>query len=144
VPSGNVPSADAASAVLDASALLALLQNEEGAEVVLDAIEDGVAISVVNWAEVLSKLAEKGQDPATSATAIQAARADDEDALTIEPLTEADCVEMARLRVTTRPQGLSFGDRACLALAGRLEVPALTADHPWELAEVPVEIKLIR
>jgi ribonuclease VapC len=144
VPSGNVPSADAASAVLDASALLALLQNEEGAEVVLDAIEDGAAISVFNWAEVLSKLADKGQDPAASAKAIQAARGKQRDALSIEPLTEADCLEVARLRVTTRPQGLSLGDRACLALAGRLGVPALTADHPWELAEVPVEVKLIR
>ena len=50
-------SAESPASVLDASAVLALLNDEEGGEVVTDAIADGAAISVVNLAEVLSKVA---------------------------------------------------------------------------------------
>jgi PIN domain nuclease of toxin-antitoxin system len=54
-------------AVLDASALMAVLHAEDGASVVVGAIGEGAAVSVVNWAEVLSKLAEAGKDPALAA-----------------------------------------------------------------------------
>jgi PIN domain nuclease of toxin-antitoxin system len=76
---------------------------------------------------VLSKLADAGQDPATAWSELRAATGDT-DALLVESLTEADCVEVARLRPRTRALGLSLADRACLALATRLKVPALTAD----------------
>jgi ribonuclease VapC len=65
-------------------------------------------------------------------------------ALTIEGMTAADCVEVARLRSTTMRQGLSLADRACLALAARLGVPALTTDRAWADAGVDVEVQLIR
>lgn len=55
-----MPEAEAA-AVLDASALMAVLHDEDGAEIVVEAIADGAAISVANWAEVLTKLAERGR-----------------------------------------------------------------------------------
>ena len=55
------------SVVLDASALPAYLQGEAGATVVITALMQGAAISSVNWAETLSKLAERGQDPDTVA-----------------------------------------------------------------------------
>ena len=57
----------APASVLDASALLAHLNDEEGAAVVRQAMKDGTAISVANWAEVLSKLAERGEDPGVAA-----------------------------------------------------------------------------
>ena len=58
---------DKVSSVLDASALLAYLQDESGAEVVEEALARGSAMSAANWAEVLSKLAEAGQKPETVA-----------------------------------------------------------------------------
>lgn len=129
--------------VLDASALLALLHDEAGAEVVAQAIADGAAISVVNLAEVLSKLAEAGQDPGQARHELSDA-VGETGALVLEPLTDEDCVEVARLRPQTREFGLSLADRVCLALAKRLGAPAVTADHTWSQAKLDIEIKLIR
>lgn len=129
--------------VLDASALMAVLHAEDGAAVVIEAIGEGAAVSVVNWAEVLSKLAEAGKDPEVAAAELRRAEGPRR-ALSIEPLTAADCVSVARLRPVTRRQGLSLADRACLALAERLDVPALTADRKWVEADVLAEVQLIR
>jgi ribonuclease VapC len=129
--------------VLDASALMAALHAEDGASVVIDAIGEGAAVSVVNWAEVLSKLAEVGKDPGEAAAALRKAEGSRR-ALAIEPLTASDCITIARLRPATRAQGLSLADRACLALAERLHVPALTADRKWLEADVDADVRLIR
>lgn len=59
-------------------------------------------------------------------------------------MTAADCIAVARLRLTTKTQGLSLADRACLALAERLDVPAVTADQEWAKADVGAEVQLIR
>ena len=136
-------SAEAPASVLDASALLAVLNDEEGIEIVTEAIANGAAVSVVNWAEVLSKVAERGAEPATAAAELRRAEGSRR-ALTIEPLTAADCIEIARLRLLTKRQGLSLGDRACLVLAARLDVPALTADRAWADADVEAEVRVIR
>jgi ribonuclease VapC len=139
-----VANAESPASVLDASAVLALLNDEEGSEVVTDAIADGAAISVVNLAEVLSKVAERGDDPATAAAELRKAEGSKR-ALTIEPLTAADCVALARLRPITKRRGLSLADRACLALSERLGVPALTTDEAWEdVPDLGVEVRLIR
>jgi PIN domain nuclease of toxin-antitoxin system len=122
---------------------MAILHAEDGASVVLEAIGEGAAVSVVNWAEVLSKLAEAGKDPEIAAAELRRAEGSRR-ALSIEPLTAADCVAVARLRPVTRRQGLSLADRACLALAERLKVPALTADREWLKADVAAEVRLIR
>ncbi|MBN8869947.1 MAG: type II toxin-antitoxin system VapC family toxin [Solirubrobacterales bacterium] len=132
-----------ATAVLDASALIAFLHGEDGQEVVASALVGRATISVVNWAEVLSKVAMDGGDPV-------ALEADYRErgllgrSLSIEPMTDADCVEVARLRPLTVKQGLSLADRACLVLAERLGVPALTTDRVWADADVAVEVQLIR
>lgn len=135
--------AEALASVLDASALMAHLNDETGAEVVRQALSERAAISTFNWAEVLSKAAERGGDPELVAGELTAAGLLG-DALAIETVTEADCVEIARLRPLTKGRGLSLADRACLALATRLEVPALTADGSWADADVDVEVRLIR
>lgn len=122
---------------------MAVLHAEDGASVVIEAIGRGAAVSVVNWAEVLSKLAEAGKDPEAAAAELRRAEGSRR-ALSIEPLTAADCVAVARLRPITRRQGLSLADRACLALAERLDVPALTADRKWREADVVAEVQLIR
>lgn len=122
---------------------MAVLHAENGASVVIEAIGRGAAVSVVNWAEVLSKLAEAGKDPEAAAAELRRAEGSRR-ALSIEPLTAADCVAVARLRPITRRQGLSLADRACLALAERLDVPALTADRKWLEADVAADVQLIR
>jgi len=131
-----VPNAEPAS-VLDASAVMAHLNEEEAAKTVREAMKEGAAISVANWAEVLSNVAAEGDDPRRLADDLR-------DAVILEPITEADSVEIAKLRPITKAQGLSLADRACLVLAARLGVAALTTDHAWEDAEVDTEVKLIR
>ena len=130
-------------AALDASALLAVLRKEDGAAVVIEAIGEGAAISVVNLAEVLSTLAMDGKDPEKASAELRKAEGSRR-ALSIEPLTAADCIEVGKLRPVTKPQGLSLADRVCLVLAARLGVPALTSDQKWAEADVKAEVVLIR
>jgi PIN domain nuclease of toxin-antitoxin system len=130
-------------AVLDASAFLAYLRDEPGADVVSDAIAEGAAIATANLAEVLSRAADRGADPQRLARQL-AERGLLDGAIDVEPLVAADAVEVARLRPLTRDHGLSLGDRACLALAQRLDVPALTADTAWSRLGLPIELRQIR
>ncbi|MDQ3460342.1 MAG: type II toxin-antitoxin system VapC family toxin [Deinococcota bacterium] len=129
--------------VLDASALLAHLKGEKGAEVVAEALSQGAAMSVVNLAEVLSKLAEWGQPPEAALERMQQAGLL-HTLLKLEPLSEKDTLQVATWRPLTKALGLSLGDRCCLALAHRLALPALTSDRDWQQANVPVNVKLIR
>jgi PIN domain nuclease of toxin-antitoxin system len=129
--------------VLDASALLAYLQDESGTEQVAEAMESGTVMSAANWAEVLSKLADEGEDPYTVASQL-AVRGLIGGAIEVVSLTEADAIEIARLRPLTRTSGLSLGDRACLALGTRLRIPILTADRLWASLKIELEIKVIR
>jgi ribonuclease VapC len=131
------------SSVLDASALLAYLRDEPGAKLVADAIAAGATISTVNLAEVLSRVAARGGDPARL---LQEAteRGLLDGAISVEPFTADDALEVARLRPSTSERGLSLGDRACVALAGRLDLPALTADSAWSRIDLPIEVQQIR
>jgi PIN domain nuclease of toxin-antitoxin system len=129
--------------VLDASALLALLHDEAGAEAVEAALRDGASVSAVNWAEVLTKLADDGAGPDRSKSEL-------EDlgllgsAIVIHPLDEELAGRIAALRRPTRAAGLSLGDRACLALAQALGAVALTSDQSWSGLRVGVEVRVIR
>lgn len=132
-----------ASWVLDASALLAYLHGESGAESVSETLLEGACISAVNWAETLSKLAERGQAPEAVSQ-----RLEDEgilgSTLEIHPLDERAARRIAELRPSTRKAGLSLGDRACLALASQLKLVALTADSAWAELDLGIEVRLIR
>jgi len=130
-------------AVLDASAFLAYLQDEPGADVVADAIAGGAAISTANLAEVLSRAAGSGVDPQRLARQLTE-RGLLDGAIAVEPLTSSDAIEIARLRPLTREHGLSLADRACLALAKRRELPAVTADTAWSKLDLPIELRFIR
>lgn len=131
--------------VLDASALLAYLQDEPGAETVRAALVDGCVMSAVNWAEVLSKSeelvlgAEELISELTSRGVLGAC-------LTVLPFAEADAPVAATLRPPTRHLGLSLADRACLALGLRLEATVLTADRTWRDLDpaLGVSVLLIR
>jgi ribonuclease VapC len=129
--------------VLDASAFLAYLGNESGADVVADAIAGGAIIATVNLAEALSTLASRGRDPtAVAAELIERGLLDG--AIAVEPFTTADAVEAARLRPLTTDAGLSLADRACLAVARRLSTAALTADQAWSGLALGVDVRTIR
>ena len=132
-----------AGAVLDASALLAYLNREAGAEFVADLLGVGVSISAVNFAEVLSTAADRGVEPGQLIDGLTEVGVLN-GALSLEPFTATDASTVASLRSATRHAGLSLGDRACLALARRLDVPAVTADAAWAEVDVGVEIRLIR
>ena len=123
-------------AVLDASAILALLLGEPGAETVADAIADGAAISTVTHAEVGTVLIRNGHDPSLLAQVTAQ--------VSVELFTVADADTAAALIADGARLGLSLGDRACLALAKRLNAPALTVEQVWAQLDVGIEITLIR
>ncbi len=135
--------ADMVVPVLDASALLAYLRAEPGAEVVSEAIAGGATISTVNLAEALSRATDSGVNPAQLARELTD-RGLLDGAIATEPFTVADAIEAARLRPLTRAAGLSLGDRACLALARRLGGVAVTTDTAWARVELDVPLRLVR
>lgn len=122
--------------ILDASAILAVLQNEIGKEKV-EPILDKSAVSRVNVTEVLTKLVEKGMSVGEAKQAF-----DDLDLKIIE-FDENQSLESAELRPLTKHLGLSLGDRCCLALALLENATAVTADRDWAKLNV-CPIKLIR
>ena len=128
--------------VLDASALLALMQSEPGSEVVAALLEDHECVaSSVNIAEVGSKLVDKGLAPDQLSRVLSQI-----DVQTIDFDAE-QATACAALRATTRELGLSLGDRACLALARGMQATAVTADRAWaDLDEsvIGVRVQLIR
>lgn len=125
--------------VLDASALLALVHREPGQDLVAASVAEA-AISAVNLAEVIGKLAERGL-PLDRAKAIALAFG-----LEVISLDSGLAAAAGQLRPATRSAGLSLGDRCCLATAMALGLPALTAEVAWEpLADVlGVEVRNIR
>jgi ribonuclease VapC len=129
--------------VLDASALLALVYRERGVERVQTAIRRGALISIVNWAESLSRMSELGEvvDVAVPRVKTQAAALG---SLQIVSFEERDAIEAARLRGPTRHLGLSLADRACLALGRLRRLPVLTTDRAWRSLHISVRIEVIR
>lgn len=129
--------------VLDASALLAYLKDEPGAEVVEERLLTGAAISTVNWSEVLAKMAERGERAERELRRLMEEWGVAQ-LLEIVPFSREDAERAASLRAATRSLGLSLGDRACLAFAWRLDRPALTADRSWLDLSLPFEVVAIR
>ncbi len=131
------------SAVLDASALLAYLQGEPGTDAVTEALAQGAFIGRVNLAEVFSKVAERGKDPGELEAELSQ-RGLLYGVLEVLPFTREDALEAVRLRPLTRPFGLSLTGRACLALAGRLGLPALTTDKSLARLNLGIDVRVIR
>jgi ribonuclease VapC len=125
--------------VLDASAILAALKEEPGADRVADALDTGI-ISSVNLAEVTEGLIKFGNSP-DDARAILGALG-----CLVIAADESLAIEAGLMRASTERAGLSLADRFCLALARRLGVPALTADRQWKLVagDLGVTLELIR
>jgi ribonuclease VapC len=125
--------------VLDASAVLAFLQEEPGQEAVAEVLAAGRGIiSAMNLSEAAAKLADGGMTRALAEEALRALNLD------VRPFDEPLALECAWLRESTREAGLSLGDRACLALGKRLSRPVLTTDRSWNGLAVGVTVQLAR
>lgn len=126
------------SCVLDASALLAVLQGEPGADVVEPVLEKAF-ISSVNWSEVAQKSLVHGVEIDGLREGLEAL------GLTIVPFHAEAAESTARLRASTSRYGFSLADRACLALSREMGVPSLTTDAAWAALEVPeLLVRVIR
>jgi PIN domain nuclease of toxin-antitoxin system len=124
--------------VLDASAVLALLNNEPGADKLTPELLSNAICSTVNLAEVQTKLVSEGGSPDEAW----------EDTLSpireVMPLTAEQARIAGSLVAQTRALGLSLGDRACLALGLALKAPVYTADKSWKNLKLGVRIHVVR
>ena len=124
--------------VLDASAILALLNNEPGAEKITPELLSRATVSAVNLAEVHTMLVREGGDP------------DESWALAVDPIPDNEPFTTAQARIAgtlvqkTSSLGLSLGDRACLALAIALAAPVYTTDRLWKKLKLEIPIYLLR
>ena len=109
--------------VFDASALLAYLGGEAGADLVRERLAEGGVCGAANWSEVAQKIRAAGADWGLARGLLQSYD------LVIEPVTQVDAESAARL--WRSGEGLSLADRLCLALADRLGATAWTADVQW-------------
>ena len=124
-------------AVLDASAMVAFVRDEPGGEIV-DGYRGDALASAVNVAETAARLVDLG----LSLTEVERSIA--HLYLDIVPFDDEQALATAARRRATHHRGLSLGDRACLELAARRRLPAVTADRAWAELDVDAEVRLIR
>ena len=123
--------------LLDASAVLALLNREPGWEAVQDWVP-GAPICAVNLAEVIGKLCDAGLPYADACAAVEFL------GLSVVEFDADMARESGRLRAITRAEGLSLGDRACLATALRLGEAVLTSDRSWLKLDLGISVRCLR
>jgi PIN domain nuclease of toxin-antitoxin system len=130
------------SLLLDASAILAYLHDEPGADVVDAALFNAgeCLMSAANHAEVISRCLDRGVPPDVVEPMLAQL------GYRVIEVTPADGIQAGLMRTLGRPSGLSLCDRLCLAAARRLALPVLTADRLWlDLAEpLGLDIRCIR
>jgi ribonuclease VapC len=124
--------------VLDASAVLALLNREPSHEKVL-AVLPAAVIGSVNLTEVISKLCERGMPPEAAMQAVQCLGVE------IVPHSQGLALRAGALRPLTKAFGLSLGDRACLALGWERHTTVVTAERHWdERIEAAADVRILR
>ncbi|MFY9747044.1 MAG: type II toxin-antitoxin system VapC family toxin [Acidobacteriaceae bacterium] len=124
--------------VLDASAILAVLRNEPGSEVLTDQVLAESMAGTVNLAEVQTAMVRQGvaPDEAWKRASVPVSQ--------VIAFTEEQARVCGSLVAETQVLGLSLGDRACLALALELNAPVYTADRSWKKLRVGVAVHVIR
>ncbi|MDN2567480.1 type II toxin-antitoxin system VapC family toxin [Aquibium sp. A9E412] len=123
--------------ILDASAVLAILHDEQGADVAIEHLP-GSMMSSVNAIEVGTRLVDNGMSADDAWTALDLLN------ITIRDFDSELAQTAIALRTVTRAKSLSLGDRACIALALREGRPALTTDRSWGDLDVGCPIEIIR
>ena len=124
-------------AVLDASAVLALIQKEPGGAQVVGYLQGG-RMSAANYAEVLHTLGRSGIEIDLARNLVEVLR------IEVVPLTANIAARAASFGTAGSRYGLSLGDRACLATAAEFGVPAVTADRVWSDLDICVDVVAIR
>jgi PIN domain nuclease of toxin-antitoxin system len=128
---------DQARYVLDSSALIALVRGEPGSETVRAAMGASV-VSAVNLTETMAKLIREGGEPRLVERYLRGLQ------LEIMPWDEELAWESRDLCSPSWTHGISFADRACLALARHLRVAAITSDAAWKKLDAGVQVVLFR
>ena len=123
--------------VLDASAILTLLNDEAGARTVQELLPDAI-VSAVNYAEVVTRLSLLGMPESEILDALDIL------GLEIIPFDKEQSFRAGTLVTVTRQYGLSLGDRACLALALKSGLPAVTSDRVWKDVKAGIDVRVIR
>jgi PIN domain nuclease of toxin-antitoxin system len=123
--------------VLDASVVLAVLNQEDGSQEIAGFIANS-AISTVNLSEVVAKMAIAGIPEEVVKQILSGIK------LEVIPFSEEHALRAGILIPSTRSLGLSLGDRACLALGLSLSQPVLTADRLWGNLNLEIEVRIMR
>jgi PIN domain nuclease of toxin-antitoxin system len=125
-------------AVLDASALIALILREPGSERLTPRLMSAAITSAVNLAEVHGKLLRSGFSSDDAWTAAN------EPIKEVVPFSAEQAKTAGDLTLQTRALGLSLGDRACLALALSMNAPVYTTDRSWGKLDLGIRIYSLR
>jgi ribonuclease VapC len=123
--------------VLDTSAVLAMLLLEPGGDIVANVI-GRACLSSVNLCETVGKLIENAYPPGAAIKTVEMLRFE------IIGIDRDLAVAAAFLRGPTRANGLSLGDRMCLALGQKLNATVLTADQAWGKLDLGIDVRVIR
>jgi ribonuclease VapC len=124
--------------VLDASAVLALIHDEPGADTVAAELSAAV-FGTANLAEVIGNMVDAEIDTSRLRELLAAS------GVTIEPLLDEDAELAGAMRSIGGGRSLSLGDRCCLALTVRSNPPeVLTADQEWADLDLPIRVRLLR
>jgi PIN domain nuclease of toxin-antitoxin system len=123
--------------VVDSSAVLAAIKDEPGGDEVERDIR-GARISAVNLSEIIGWLAERGFAPENIVRIVTSFD------LTVEVFDRSRALAAGLLAAQTKRRGISFGDRACLALTAELGLPVVTGDRNWRNLDIGVDVRLFR
>lgn len=123
--------------MLDASAVLAMMLDEAGGDQVRERLASS-QISTVNLSEVVAKLQEGGVPDEVIASSLAELNFD------VIAFNQSQAVRAGLLRASTRSNGLSLGDRACLTAAESCNAVAVTTDRAWGKLELDIVVEVLR
>lgn len=123
--------------ILDASAIIAMLKDEPGAEIVADALPYAI-VSTVSISEVYAVMIRSGIPEQKTSTILSDLIGQ------IDSFDYDQALLAASLKIQHKELGLSFGDCACLALAKIHHLPVMTADKIWGKLKIGIKINIIR